>query len=167
MGNAILDTGSTYSLVPFSIWLKLKINTNQLDQSVQFNINSASHSNPDAVLGRLYLTIKVRDENGVDQSISQNCLILRQHLDLAFVLLGNDFLKQNSVSIVYHSSDSQPVISINNKTVSLLSSSPSSQSYFISSCLAFPETASDQTGRFQIVKPLPETVPNSNGRFPI
>merc|ERR1712074_24749 len=156
MGNAILDTGSTYSLVPFSIWQKLKIHKNQLDQSVQFNINSASHSNPDAVLGRLYLNINIRDKHGVEQTISQNCLILRQHLDLAFVLLGNDFLKQNSVSIVYHSSDTQPVISINNKTVSLLSSSPSSQSYFISSCLAFPETVPDSNERVQIAKSAPE-----------
>ena len=153
--NAILDTGSTYSLVPFSIWQKLKIHKNQLDQSVQFNINSASHSNPDAVLGRLYLNINIRDKHGVEQTISQNCLILRQHLDLAFVLLGNDFLKQNSVNIAYHSSDTQPLISINKKEVSLLSSSPANQSYFISSCLAFPQTVPDQTERFHISEPPP------------
>ena len=90
--SAILDTGSTFSLVPFSIWQKLNIHKNQLDQSVQFNINSASHNNPDAVLGRLHLNINIRDKHGVEQTILQNCLILRQHLDLAFVLLGNDFL---------------------------------------------------------------------------
>merc|ERR1712074_313821 len=104
---------------------------------------------------------------GVEQTISQNCLILRQPLDLAFVLLGNDFLKQNSVNIAYHSSDSQPVISINNKEVSLLSSSPANQSYFISSCLAFPEAVSNQTGRFQIAKPFPETDSDRTGRFRI
>ena len=77
------------------------------------------------------------------------------HLDLAFVLLGNDFLKQNSVNIAYHSSDTQPVISINKKEVSLLSSSPANQSYFISSCLAFPQTVPDQTERFHISEPPP------------
>ena len=103
--SAILDTGSTFSLIPYSIWQKLNINKNQLDQSVQFNINSASHSNPDAVLGRIYLNITVKNKHGVEQTISQNCLILRSHLDLSFVLLGNDFLKENSVNISYHSSN--------------------------------------------------------------
>ena len=151
--SAILDTGSTFSLIPYSIWQKLNINKNQLDQSVQFNINSASHNNPDAVLGRLHLNINIRDKHGVEQTILQNCLILRQHLDLAFVLLGNDFLKQNSVNISYHSSDVQPLISINNKEVTLLSSSPSDQSYFISSCLALPQNVPDPIERFHIPEP--------------
>jgi hypothetical protein len=65
--SAILDTGSTFSLIPYSIWQKLNINKNQLDQSVQFNINSASHSNPDAVLGRIHLNITVKDKHGLNK----------------------------------------------------------------------------------------------------
>ena len=45
--TCVLDTGSTYTLVPFHIWQKFKINSNQLNTSVQFNINSASHQNKD------------------------------------------------------------------------------------------------------------------------
>ena len=33
--NAIVDTGSTYSLVPHCIWQSLKMNKNRLDTSVQ------------------------------------------------------------------------------------------------------------------------------------
>ena len=38
--TAIIDTGSTYSLVPYGIWQSLKMNKNRLDTSVQYNINS-------------------------------------------------------------------------------------------------------------------------------
>ena len=89
------------------------MNRKKLDSSVQYNINSASHVNKDAVLGRIYLQVSVRNFKGVEQSITQNCLILRPHLDLHLVLLGNDFLKSNSVSITYSSTDTQPLILIN------------------------------------------------------
>jgi hypothetical protein len=157
--SAILDTGSTFSLIPYSIWQKLNINKNQLDQSVQFNINSASHSNPDAVLGRIYLNITVKNKHGVEQNISQNCLILRSHLDLSFVLLGNDFFKENSVNISYHSSNVQPLISINTQEVTLLSGSSSDQSYFLSSCLALTKKV--------VEPPSPPTVPNPIERMNI
>ena len=39
--------------------------------------------------------------------------------------------------------------------MSLLSSSPANRSYFISSCLAFPQTVPDQTERFHISEPPP------------
>ena len=137
--NAILDTGSTYSLVPYTVWQTLGLNKNQLDQSVRFNINSASHNNPDAVLGQITLTISVKSKHGVEQILLQNCLILRPHLDLSFVLLGNDFLTKNSVNISYNTSSAQPMISINTQEVALLSTTLSENSYFISSCLALPK----------------------------
>ena len=79
--NAILDTRSTFSLIPYTISQTLGLKKNQLDQSIRFNINSASHSNPDAVLGQIFLTITVKSKYDVEQVLSQNCLILRPHLD--------------------------------------------------------------------------------------
>ena len=49
--SCLLDTGSTVTLIPFTLWQQLKINPNKLDSSIVYNINSASHKNPNAVLG--------------------------------------------------------------------------------------------------------------------
>ena len=95
----ILDTGSTYTLIPFKLWKKLNLNQNQLDTSVLFNINSASHRNHNAVLGQIVLDLAIKNVNGDEQLIRQKCLILRPELQLQLVLLGNDFLLKNSVGI--------------------------------------------------------------------
>ena len=55
--QCVLDTGSTFTLVPFTFWKTLKINPNRLNTSVHFNINSASHSNKNAVLGQIILDL--------------------------------------------------------------------------------------------------------------
>ena len=57
--TCILDTGSTFTLVPFQLWKKMKINPNKLNTSVHFNINSASHSNKNAVLGQIVLDLAI------------------------------------------------------------------------------------------------------------
>ena len=49
--SCILDTGSTFTLIPYKLWKKRNINDNKLDTSVTYNINSASHKNHNAVLG--------------------------------------------------------------------------------------------------------------------
>mgnify|MGYP007048898914 CR=1 FL=1 len=77
------------------IWKSLKINPSLLDCSITYNINSASHKVTDAVLGRIPLSFQIVNSNGEIQSIFQNCLVLREHLDLQYVLLGNDFLAAN------------------------------------------------------------------------
>ena len=51
----ILDTGSTFTLIPYVLWKKLNINQNKLNSSIIYNINSASHKNPIAVLGSFEL----------------------------------------------------------------------------------------------------------------
>ena len=48
-----------------------------LNTSTNFNINSASHCNKDAVLGQIVLKFNVCNEMGDEQVIEQNCLILR------------------------------------------------------------------------------------------
>ena len=64
--SAILDTGLTYTLIHFLLWLKLKLNSNLLDTTILYNINSASHKNPNAVLGSLNLTLAITAETGED-----------------------------------------------------------------------------------------------------
>ena len=91
-----------------------------MNTSVHFNINSASHSNKDAVLGQIVLELTICNINGDVQLIKQNCLILRPELELQLVLLGNDFLYSNSVNISYPRSSVQTTISINSEMVPLL-----------------------------------------------
>ena len=123
----ILDTGSTYSLIPHKTWKLLKMNPTLLDSSVTININSASHKVTDAVLGRIVLPFQIINSDGEIQTIFQNCLVLREHLDLQYVLLGNDFLTANSVSISYNQ-ESKTVL-INNQNVKMLQ--PSIQSNMV------------------------------------
>ena len=65
------------------------------------NINIASHRNTNAVLGSIELDLAIRNEQGDEQLIRQKCLILRPELKLQIVLLGGDFLLNNSVGINY------------------------------------------------------------------
>ena len=113
----ILDTGSTFTLIPHKIWKLLKLNPTMLDSSVVYNINSASHKVTDAVLGRISLPIQITNSEGENQSIVQTCLVLKEHLDLEYVLLGNDFLTANSVNISY--GKNSKAVSINNKNVKM------------------------------------------------
>ena len=119
--QCVLDTGSTFTLVPFTFWKTLKINPNKLNTSVHFNINSASHSNKNAVLGQIILDLSIKNVTGDEQLIRQNCLILREELDLKLILLGNDFLISNSVNIGYSNVSTQTSVTINNEVVQLLS----------------------------------------------
>ena len=85
--TAILDTGSTFSLIPHAVWLELNLNPNKLDQTVKYNINSASHKNENAVLGTTKLSFAIKDIKGIWQCIEHKCLILRPALQLAHILL--------------------------------------------------------------------------------
>ena len=89
-----------------------------LNTSTNFNINSASHCNKDAVLGQIVLVFKVCNDIGDEQTIEQNCLILRPELDLLLILLGNDFLDSNSVIIEY-SGGATPLVSVNKQKIPL------------------------------------------------
>ena len=146
--TAIVDTGSTYSLVPFVVWQSLKLNQNTLDSSIQYNINSASHTNKDAVLGRIDLQISIFNYEGVEQSVTQTCLILRPQLDLHVVLLGNDFLKANSVIISYSKIDPHPIILINNEKIPLLTDQFTPHSHLVSSFLSIPATKGRKAATF-------------------
>ena len=69
--TCILDTGPSFTLVPFQFWKQLQINQNKLNTAVHFNINSASHCNKDAVLGQIVLELTVSNINGDVQLINK------------------------------------------------------------------------------------------------
>ena len=70
--TAVLDTGSSYTLVPYSVWTMLELNPNVLDTSVVYNINSASHRNHDAVLGKVELLFSIKNTKEICQSIQHS-----------------------------------------------------------------------------------------------
>ena len=76
----VLDTGSTYSLIPHKIWKTFQLNPNLLDTSVIININSASHRVKNAVLGRIILSIEITNDNGEIQTIDQLFFNLKRTL---------------------------------------------------------------------------------------
>ena len=116
--SCVLDTGATFTLIPYQVWNKLKINASFLNTKISFNINSASHRVENAVLGQIDLTFKIRNADGNSQIINQNCLVLRPVLELQYVLLGNDFLSSNDVQIIF--SQKKKTVLINKKHVCLL-----------------------------------------------
>ena len=124
---------------------QIKINENKLNTSVHFNINSASHSNKDAVLGQIVLELTISNMNGDVQVLKQNCLILRPELELQLVLLGNDFLHSNSVNISNSSSSVQTTISINSELVPLLTDKIKAYSLYPSSFLANSHLSEENT----------------------
>ena len=85
--SCILDTGSTFTLIPFTLWQQLKINPNKLDSSIVYSVNSPSHKNPNAVLGSINLNLAIKTRDGDDQKF----LILKPELKLEIILLGEDF----------------------------------------------------------------------------
>ena len=50
LATCILDSGSTFTLIPFKLFQQMNIRPNNLNSSVIYNINSASHHNLNAVL---------------------------------------------------------------------------------------------------------------------
>ena len=130
---AVLDTGSSYTLVPYSVWTMLNLNSNALDTSIVYNISSASHLNHDAVLGKMKLSFSIKNNKGICQLIKQDCLILRPTLQLSYILLGNDFLRLNLVSITYSEKDSQPITKINHEVIPLLTKQDEIKALFVGS----------------------------------
>ena len=97
----LLDTGSSYSLIPHSVWKELGINDNKLNCSTTYSINSVSHSNEDAVIGSIVLELSFPALNKDSFTVNQNCLVLRPRLTLNKPLLGNDFMSKYNVCIKF------------------------------------------------------------------
>ena len=120
--TAVIDTGSTFTLVPYPVWQQMKVNPNQLDRSTQFNICSATDQTTDSVLGTITFPISFKTKLGKIQTCQQRCLILRESLQLSYVLLGNDFLSKNCTKILYYDTRLNPTVYINGDEVALLTS---------------------------------------------
>ena len=118
---SVLDTGSTFTLVPYTVWQRMNVNPNQLDRSTQFNISSATNHTVDSVLGTIHFPISFKTHLGKIQTCQQKCLILKEFLQLSYVLLGNDFLAKNCTKILYYNTTLDPTVFINGEEVSLLS----------------------------------------------
>ena len=143
--TAILDTGSTFTLIPHAVWLMLNLNSNVLDQSVKFNINSASHRNDNAVLGTVKLSFAIKDNRDIWQFMDQKCLILRPALQLAYILLGDDFLSANLGSITYMEKGSRPQAKINGEIIPLVGMQNASKAHFIESFFSLDQRLAEPT----------------------
>ena len=153
--TAILDTGSTFSLIPHAVWLELNLNPNKLDQTVKYNINSASHKNENAVLGTTKLSFAIKDIKGIWQCIEHKCLILRPSLQLAHILLGDDFLLANNGLLAF---TSMRQATLNGQIIPLLCNQNASTSYLINSFFS-----SNQ----QHVEPAPDIPAVSINSYPV
>ena len=97
----LLDTGSSYSLIPHSAWKELGINDNKLNCSTTYSINSVSHANEDAVIGSIVLELSFPALNKDYFTVNQKCLVLRPRLALNKPLLGSDFMSRYNVCIKF------------------------------------------------------------------
>ena len=98
----------------------MNIRPNNLNTSIIYNINSASHRNLNAVLGSITLGIVLKTKQQEDLIVKQKCLILREDLNLQIVLLGEDFLMCNNVSIKYDDKSKNIIVHVNDKAITLL-----------------------------------------------
>ena len=71
LATSILDSGSTYTLIPFKLFQKMNIRPNNLNTSIIYNINSASHRNLNAVLGSITLDIVLKTKQQEDLLVRQ------------------------------------------------------------------------------------------------
>ena len=110
--STILDTGSTFTLIPHTIWKKLKLNPNLLDTSTTYNIKSASHTNFNAVLGSLTLAIEMKTTSCDTLIANQKCLVLRPELNLGILLLGTDFMTANGAGVQFYKFDSSIIVHV-------------------------------------------------------
>ena len=134
--NALLDSGSSFTLLPYEFWTKLGINEEKLDKSQKYNISSATHVCHDSVLGRVWLNLKVKNVDGSEQLIPQLFLVLNENMKLQIVLLGSDFLSFNRVNLKYSRNALNPKVLINGQNILIEENKPNVQALFIDSFLA-------------------------------
>ena len=61
--SCLLDSGSTFSIMPYHLFKQLNISEFQLNRTTKYNINSASHRNEDAVLGTYIFNLNTKKSN--------------------------------------------------------------------------------------------------------
>ena len=71
LATCILNSGLTFTLIPFKLFQQMNIRPNNLNTSVIYNINSASHRNSNAVLESITLDIVFETKQRKDQNVRQ------------------------------------------------------------------------------------------------
>ena len=113
----LLDSGSTFSIMPYHIFTKLNIHESNLNTSIGYNIDSASHNNKDAVLGTYLFKLQIKKSDKSLITCPQLFSILRKNYSLEHVLLGEDFLIQHNCNIKYDNKIQTVVVKINDDLV--------------------------------------------------
>ena len=97
--NAILDSGSTYSILSFHTWEKLGIKLSDLNTSTIFNITSATSTCANAIAGTVDLFVTLHYVDGQKEVIKHTFLCASQRMELTVNLLGIDFIRHHGVNI--------------------------------------------------------------------
>ena len=93
------DSGSFYSIIPFSTFKQLNLDEKDLDKSQQFSIHSATEIKNNAALGTKNLEICIKNADDSRQILTH--LIMRPSCTLNLTLLGHDFLTKNIAKLLY------------------------------------------------------------------
>ena len=100
--TVVLDTGSSFNIMPYSHFKDLKIPLSNLCKTSKYTIQSATHKESDAVIGSIQLTMRILNQDNTCQFVSCPFLVLREHLSLPTILLGNQFLYQTNTQMTYN-----------------------------------------------------------------
>ena len=112
--SCLLDSGSTFSIMPYHLFKQLNISEFQLNCKTKYNINSASHRNEDAVLGTYIFNLNIEKANKSVLICPQLFLILRKTYSLEHKLLGEDFLVKYDCHIKYDGKKQNVIITTYN-----------------------------------------------------
>ena len=97
--TAILDSGSTYSILSFQTQEKLGIKLSDLNASTIFIITSATSTCPNAIAGTVDLFVTLHFLDGQTEVVKHTFLCASQRMALGVNLLGVDFLRHHGISI--------------------------------------------------------------------
>ena len=97
--TAILDSGSTYSILSFQTWEKLGIKLSDLNTNTIYNITSATSTCSNAIAGTVDLFVTLHFLDGQTEIVKHTFLCASQRMSLGVNLLGIDFLRHHGISI--------------------------------------------------------------------
>ena len=121
--QAIIDTGSDFSILPYMYLKQLGIHGNRLNKTIVYNVTSATSTEKNAVLGSISLRLQLQNEDDSFQTMNHTFLILREQISLNRILLGDTFCKSQDVLIKYSKND-ETKATVNGQIIKLLSDPP-------------------------------------------
>ena len=96
---AVLDSGSTYSILSFKTWQNLGIKLSDLNSNTIYNITSATSICNNAIAGTIDLFVTLQFLDGKTEIVKHTFLCASQRMQLNISLLGIDFLRHHGISI--------------------------------------------------------------------